>query len=93
MRRALLLKQIARKEESLKKLRKEIFELEIKELTLSDKDRQYSEKMEVWRNGKIKEEILTGRIAWKEYFLDEDTGEQVEVLRSQVVRKGNHWTF
>ncbi len=75
----------------IKALNDENVRLRIRELQISDKTQQYSEKMEVRGRGKTKQDVLVGRVHWKEDFKDEDTGEVVTVERQTIVRIGETW--
>jgi len=58
---------------------------------LNDGISRYEEKEESWGIGKNKVTAMIGRVHWKEIFTDEDTGEKIEIKRSQIIRNGGEW--
>ena len=87
-------KQIKVKEEKIKSLKEEITALERESLLLSDRNQWFIEKEEELIISKRPKKVVTkliGRIYWNEAFVDEDTGEVVEIERSMKVRENNHW--
>jgi hypothetical protein len=68
-------------------LHAETIELNKQQLVMSDNKQQYSEGFEEFGRGKNKVTHFIGRIHWKEYFTDEDTGERVWIHRSRVVKQ------
>lgn len=87
--------QIVRKvQNNLKKiasLQQANVELNRQHLLLSDKNQQYTESEETFGRGKSRETAVIGFINWKEYFLDEDTGEKIWLNRKHPVRKNGEW--
>ena len=69
----------------------ELRRLEEEDILFSDEQQWFIEKEEEVKfreNRKlIKETRLIGRIYWKEHFEDEDSGELIEIERSQKVRE------
>jgi len=71
--------------------------LRIEELKISDKYQKYSEKIEKIatrvNRKKVYEDVLIGKITWKEHFVDEDSGDVIEIERNQIVRRNDKWYF
>ena len=88
---------ILSKENQISLLKKEILQLNRECLLLCDEEQRFEEKMETItiREGrrKIKVEKLIGRVYWKEKFLDEGTGEEIVIERSQPVRVDGEWDY
>lgn len=85
---------IAGKEELIKQLESEIIELKKESMLLSDEHQRFTEKEEevvISRRPKKTEKRLIGRIHWKQWFLDDDTGEKFCIDRSCVVRVNGEW--
>lgn len=86
--------KIEAKKAQIQKLKEEIIELRKETFLLSDKQQRFEEKEEthiVSRRPKKEETFLIGRIYWKEYFRDEDTGNVITIERNQIVRKNGEW--
>lgn len=75
----------------IKKLQEANIELNRQHLLFSDKNQQYREGEETHGRGKLKQTYFIGRVYWREYFLDEDTGDKIWIDRSKVVRQNNEW--
>lgn len=64
---------------------------------LSDETQQFKEEIEshpkrkYQRNPHYLDGKLVGRIYWKEYFKDDDTGDEIEIDRSMIVRIDGVW--
>lgn len=83
--------KIKKNEQRIKHLNQENRNLYLESFLISDKDQQYSEvQIEIGR-GKNKESVLMGKITWKEDFIDEDTGDVIEIERSKFVRRNGIW--
>lgn len=85
---------IAKKRKQIKKLENELIALRIEEVQISDKFQQYSEEIVervISKRPKKTEEVLIGKVAYIEHFIDEDTGEAVPIQRHRKVREGNEW--
>jgi len=71
--------------------------LQIETLKISDKYQKYSEKIEKIatrvNRKKVYEDVLIGKITWKEHFIDEDSGDVIEIERNQIVRRNDKWCF
>ena len=69
----------------------ELERFEKEDILFSDDQQWFVEKEEEVKfrqNRKlIKETRLIGRVYWKEHFVDEDSGELIEIERSQIVRE------
>ena len=81
--------EITAKHHLLHQLQKEITKLELEDLLFSDEERWYKEKMEeviISKRPKVVENKLIGRIHWYEPFIDEDTGNVVDVDRSRIIK-------
>ena len=69
----------------------ELEKLEKEDILFSDDQQWFVEKEEEVKfrqNRKlIKETRLIGRVYWKEYFVDGDTGETIEIERNRKVRE------
>jgi hypothetical protein len=78
-------------------LKREIIELTKQAMLLSDEVQQFSEEIESHPKVKYQRKPhyldgkLVGRIHWKELFQDEDTGNPIEIQRSQIVRINGEW--
>lgn len=80
--------------EKIKQLKTEIIELNREAVLLTDKKQQFTEKEEevlICGRPKKYETKLIGRIHWKDYFIDEDTGEKICIDRTQIVRINGEW--
>jgi len=97
--RAEIHKRITANEDKIRELRRENEQLFRQSLLLSDDKQWYTEKVEhhpkeKWQrqqhplDGKV-----VGRINWKERIQDGDTGQYVEIERSQVVRVNGEWVI
>lgn len=86
-----LLKKIEDNNAKIKKLHSDNIALKIQEHQICDDKQRYTEQVEVRGRGKKKEDIIVGRIHWREDFKDEDTGETITIKRSQAVRIGDTW--
>jgi len=75
----------------VEKLNAEILELRKEDLMFSDQERQYVESIETHGRGKKKEEVLVGRVHWKETFVDEDTKQSLVINRSEPVKWNGEW--
>lgn len=62
---------------------------------ISDEQQWYDEKNEDtikwYRRKKTVTTNLVGRIYWNEYFKDEDTGDEIKMERSRVVKFNGEW--
>lgn len=61
---------------------------------LTDSKQQYKQEMEtrtISKRPKVTEEILVGRIYFKQEFTDEDTGNVIYVERSKAVMINGEW--
>ena len=71
--------------------------LRIESLKTSDKYQKYSEQIEKISSRvnrkKVYEDVLIGKITWKEHFIDEDSGDVIEIERNQIVRRNDKWYF
>lgn len=83
--------KITAKEKQITLIHKEIVELRKQALLLSDKVQWFTEEKETHGRGKNKQEMLIGRIHWKEDFKDEDTGKVITIERSMAVRVDGEW--
>lgn len=83
--------------QKIEDLKKENIELTKQDLLLSDDIQRFEEKIESHPKGKWQRKPsrldgkLVGRIFWKENFIDEDSGEVIEIERQQVVRIDGEW--
>lgn len=81
----------------IKELENKNFLLEIESIQISDKYRKYSEKIEkiarLENRKKVYEDVLIGKVTWKENWVDEDSGDVIEIERNRVVRRGDKWYF
>lgn len=79
----------------IKELQKKNFLLAIEAIQISDKNQKYSEKIEkiarLENRKKVYEDVLIGKVTWKENFIDEETGEAVVIERNSVVRRNDRW--
>lgn len=69
-------------------------ELVIEHYQICDGYSWYREMEEQWkknRRSKETETVLVGRVCWNEDFIDEDTGNVVTILRTEVVRINGEW--
>ena len=83
--------KIKKNEDRIKAIKEQNRELFLESITISDKYQQYSEsEVEIGR-GKDKTMVLMGRITWKERIYDEDTGNVIEIERSQYVKRNGNW--
>ena len=69
----------------------ELEKLEKENLLFSDEQQWFVEKEEEVKfrqNRKVvTENKLIGRVFWKEHFVDEDSGELIEIERNQIIRE------
>ena len=90
-------KQIEKKAEKLHAIRRNakaaLVELQKQYYLLCDKEQWFTEKEETVGRGRTKETRLVGRINWKDYFVDDDTGKKIEIERSEIVRINGVWQF
>ena len=92
--RADIHREAEEKYEQIKKLKKEILELERENLLLCDDEQWFTEKEEdviVSKRPKKTEKHLIGRVHWQQGFKDEDTGEMIMIDRNEVVRVDGVW--
>ncbi|WP_185273868.1 hypothetical protein [Chryseobacterium indologenes] len=83
--------KIKKNNDRIKAIKQQNRELFLASLTISDKDQQYHEaQIEIGR-GKNKEFVLMGKITWKENLVDGDTGDVIEIERSQYVKRNGEW--
>jgi len=79
----------------IKELKNKNCLLEIESIQISDKHRKYSEKIEkiarFENRKKVYEDVLIGKVTWKENFIDEETGEVISIERNSVVRRNDRW--
>ncbi len=78
-------------------LKLENIELAREAILLSDEVQRFTEEIESHPKNKYQRKAnyldgkLVGRIHWKQFFKDEDTGNLVEVERSKIVRIDGEW--
>lgn len=93
-RRSTIDKMVQAKIDKIKQLKTEIIELNREAVLLTDKKQQFTEKEEevlICGRPKKYETQLIGRIHWKDYFMDDDTGEKIWINRTQIVRVNGEW--
>lgn len=95
MTRADLNIKIEKKRDELRAIHRELKDLVIKELKLSDHTRTYTEGVETIKirenRKKVNKEVLRGWIHYTEFFKDESTGKSIPIKRSQIVMEDNNW--
>ena len=95
--REILAEKIRLNNLKIKELEKKNFLLEIEAIQISDKNQKYSEKIEkiarFENRKKVYEDVLIGKVTWKEHFIDEETGEVVDIERNTLVRRNDRWYF
>ena len=91
MTREIISKKIEETEEKIRFYQVELQKLKEENLLFSDEQQWFVEKEEEVKfrqNRKIvTENKLIGRVFWKEHFVDEDSGELIEIERNQIIRE------
>ena len=90
-----IIENIKEKRQQIGTLYEEINQLYRESLLLSDDEQWFTEKEETEeiKVGRKKEKrtFLAGRIHWNETFKDADTGQEIVIERSRLVRVNGEW--
>ena len=91
MTREIIRKKIEETEGKIRFYQMELQKLKEENLLFSDEQQWFVEKEEEvkYRQNRkvVKENKLIGRVFWKEHFVDEDSGELIEIERNQIIRE------